>query len=70
MRKKSDNMNIQQNTFVKRKLFKIAMMLFFVGLMIGVNLAYAENNGENIPIPILMIFFIPIAIIGFSLVKK
>jgi len=54
----------------KEAIFRVVFILFLFGIMIGANIAYKEDSGHNLPIPILMIFLIPITIIFYRQIKK
>lgn len=53
-----------------RTIIKMGFVLFIIGIMIGVNIAFREDTGDNLPIPILMIFFIPITFIFYKPILK
>lgn len=51
----------------REAIVRIMLFLFCVGIVIGASIAYKEDCGKNLPIPIIMIFVISI---GFALSKR
>jgi len=47
----------------KETILRILAVLLCIGIIIGASIAYKEDCGKNIPIPIIMIFVISIVFV-------
>ena len=54
----------------KKAIVTIITVLFIIGMAIGASIAYKEDTGNNLPIPILMIFLISIGFVFYKQFSK
>lgn len=63
-------MKIIKSIFSNKTFLRALWVSFFIGIVIGANIAFKEDSGDNLPISILMIFAIPIFIIAARAFRK